>query len=152
MWSNASATLSLWITFPLKSPQEKSSVFWAPMAQGNQRPFACSAVFSDPLRVKDGCTDWIWSPSRSRIKSSLGYMSQRFSLYDDLRVEENMAFFGGIYGLDSSACETRIREVLALIGLTERRQLSHPGTPHRSQAAPGPGVRAVAPAPHHLPR
>jgi len=56
-----------------------------------------------------------------RIKSSLGYMSQRFSLYDDLRVEENMAFFGGIYGLDSSECETRIREVLALIGLTERR-------------------------------
>ena len=56
-----------------------------------------------------------------KIKSSLGYMSQRFSLYDDLRVEENMAFFGGIYGLDSSACETRIREVLTLIGLTERR-------------------------------
>ena len=34
------------------------------------------------------------------IKSNLGYMSQRFSLYDDLRVEENMRFFGGIYGLD----------------------------------------------------
>jgi ABC-2 type transport system ATP-binding protein len=57
-----------------------------------------------------------------KIKSSLGYMSQRFSLYDDLRVEENMAFFGGIYGLDSSVCETRIQEVLALIGLTERRR------------------------------
>jgi len=57
-----------------------------------------------------------------QIKSSLGYMSQRFSLYDDLQVEENMAFFGGIYGLDSAACETRIREVLALIGLTERRR------------------------------
>jgi len=57
-----------------------------------------------------------------QIKSSLGYMSQRFSLYDDLRVEENMAFFGGIYGLDSSACEKRIQEVLALIGLTERRR------------------------------
>jgi len=57
-----------------------------------------------------------------QIKSRLGYMSQRFSLYDDLRVEENMAFFGGIYGLDSSACETRIREVLGLIGLEERRR------------------------------
>jgi ABC-2 type transport system ATP-binding protein len=57
-----------------------------------------------------------------QIKSSLGYMSQRFSLYDDLRVEENMAFFGGIYGLDSSACETRIQEVLALISLTDRRK------------------------------
>ncbi|MCU0595091.1 MAG: ABC transporter ATP-binding protein [Desulfobacterota bacterium] len=57
-----------------------------------------------------------------QIKSRLGYMSQRFSLYDDLRVEENMSFFGGIYGLDSSACETRIREVLALIGLEDRRR------------------------------
>jgi ABC-2 type transport system ATP-binding protein len=57
-----------------------------------------------------------------QIKSNLGYMSQRFSLYDDLRVEENMAFFGGIYGLDSSACETRILEVLSLIGLEERRR------------------------------
>ncbi|MBS1237938.1 MAG: transporter related, partial [Deltaproteobacteria bacterium] len=57
-----------------------------------------------------------------QIKSSLGYMSQRFSLYDDLRVEENMAFFGGIYGLDSSASEKRIQEVLALKGLTERRR------------------------------
>ena len=57
-----------------------------------------------------------------QIKSSLGYMSQRFSLYDDLRVEENMAFFGGIYGLDSSACENRIQEVLALIGLKDRRR------------------------------
>ena len=56
------------------------------------------------------------------IKAGLGYMSQRFSLYDDLRVEENMAFFGGIYGLDSAACETRLREVLALTGLADRRR------------------------------
>jgi ABC-2 type transport system ATP-binding protein len=56
------------------------------------------------------------------IKTILGYMSQRFSLYDDLRVEENMRFFGGIYGLDSRTCEKRTREVLALTGLTERRK------------------------------
>jgi len=55
------------------------------------------------------------------IKARLGYMSQRFSLYSDLRVEENMHFFGGIYGLDSSACEKRTEEVLGLIGLTDRR-------------------------------
>ncbi len=62
-----------------------------------------------------------------QIKSNLGYMSQRFSLYDDLRVEENMAFFGGIYGLDSSACETRIREVLC------------PDRPRRKDADLSPG-------------
>lgn len=56
-----------------------------------------------------------------RIKANLGYMSQRFSLYDELRVEENMEFFGGIYGLDSSRCKKRIEEVLGLISLQERR-------------------------------
>jgi ABC-2 type transport system ATP-binding protein len=56
-----------------------------------------------------------------RIKANLGYMSQRFSLYDELRVEENMRFFGGIYGLKSSRCKERIEEVLDLISLRERR-------------------------------
>jgi ABC-2 type transport system ATP-binding protein len=57
-----------------------------------------------------------------KIKASLGYMSQRFSLYDDLRVEENMQLFGGIYGLDSRRCRQRREEVLDLIGLKERRR------------------------------
>jgi ABC-2 type transport system ATP-binding protein len=56
------------------------------------------------------------------IKAKLGYMSQRFSLYDDLRVEENMAFFGGIYGLAGQTCQKRSEEVLSLTGLTERRR------------------------------
>jgi ABC-2 type transport system ATP-binding protein len=56
-----------------------------------------------------------------KIKASLGYMSQRFSLYDDLRVEENLWLFGGIYGLDSSRCKSRMEEVLELISLGERR-------------------------------
>ena len=56
-----------------------------------------------------------------QIKAILGYMSQRFSLYDDLRVEENMSFFGGIYGLDSSLSRKRIEEVLRLTGLIDRR-------------------------------
>ncbi|MBN1105633.1 MAG: ABC transporter ATP-binding protein [Deltaproteobacteria bacterium] len=57
-----------------------------------------------------------------KIKAGLGYMSQRFSLYDDLRVEENMHFFGGIYGLDSTTCRSRSQEVLDLIGLADRRE------------------------------
>jgi len=56
-----------------------------------------------------------------RIKANLGYMSQRFSLYDDLRVEENMRLFGGIYGLDSLRCKKRMEEVLDLISLRNRR-------------------------------
>lgn len=55
------------------------------------------------------------------IKAHLGYMSQRFSLYPDLRVEENLSFFGGIYGLENSVRKQRIEEVLAIIGLEDRR-------------------------------
>ncbi len=56
------------------------------------------------------------------IKARLGYMSQRFSLYGDLKVEENMRLFGGIYGLGGKAMEKRIEEVLAIIGLKDRRR------------------------------
>jgi ABC-2 type transport system ATP-binding protein len=55
------------------------------------------------------------------IKANLGYMSQRFSLYDDLKVEENMRLFGGIYGLGASILKKRIEEVIDLISLRERR-------------------------------
>jgi len=57
-----------------------------------------------------------------QIKANLGYMSQRFSLYEDLRVEENLRFFGSIYGLDAGTCTKRINEILVLTDLEERRR------------------------------
>jgi len=54
-----------------------------------------------------------------RVKRAIGYMSQKFSLYLDLRAAENLAFFGGAYGLHGSRLRRRIREVLDLVGLTE---------------------------------
>jgi ABC-2 type transport system ATP-binding protein len=56
-----------------------------------------------------------------QIKSHIGYMSQRFSLYDDLTAAENLDFFGGVYGLSASRLKERITEVLTLVGLEERR-------------------------------
>jgi ABC-2 type transport system ATP-binding protein len=56
------------------------------------------------------------------IKNRIGYMSQRFSLYDDLRVEENLNFFGGIYGLEAEVRRERVRETLDRISLTGRRR------------------------------
>lgn len=51
------------------------------------------------------------------IKSRIGYMSQRFSLYDDLTVDQNLDFFGGVYGLSRRKLEARKREALAEIEL-----------------------------------
>ena len=52
-----------------------------------------------------------------RIKESIGYMSQRFSLYNDLTVEENLAFYGRIYRLSPPRLRERMDEVMALTGL-----------------------------------
>ncbi len=55
------------------------------------------------------------------IKQSIGYVSQKFSLYGDLNVIENLTFFGQIYGLSGPALDNRIEEVLALTGLGQYR-------------------------------
>ena len=43
----------------------------------------------------------------SQVRSRIGYMSQRFSLYDDLTVRENIALYGGIYGLSDAIIDER---------------------------------------------
>lgn len=55
------------------------------------------------------------------IKKNIGYMSQKFSLYDDLTVEENIAFFGGIYGVTGKRLEKRRKWVLDMAGLKEKK-------------------------------
>jgi ABC-2 type transport system ATP-binding protein len=56
-----------------------------------------------------------------KIKTRIGYMTQRFSLYEDLTVEENMRFYAGIYGVSRARRRPRIDQVLGESGLTERR-------------------------------
>jgi len=54
------------------------------------------------------------------VKRRIGYMSQKFSLYDDLTVEENIAFFGGVYGLTRDRIGRRMSWVLDMAGLKGR--------------------------------
>jgi ABC-2 type transport system ATP-binding protein len=54
------------------------------------------------------------------VKRRIGYMSQRFSLYEKLTVDQNITFFGGIYGLDGHRLEARRAFVLDMAGLRGR--------------------------------
>jgi len=51
------------------------------------------------------------------IKKNIGYMSQKFALYDDLTVKENITFFGGIYGLSRSKIKEKRCELVEELGL-----------------------------------
>jgi ABC-2 type transport system ATP-binding protein len=57
-----------------------------------------------------------------QIKKSIGYMSQKFSLYDDLTIEENIRFYGGVYGLSRSQLRKKTDEVIETVGLADVRK------------------------------
>jgi ABC-type multidrug transport system ATPase subunit len=54
------------------------------------------------------------------VKKRIGYMSQRFSLYEDLTVEENIDFYAAIYGLTTADLDIRRNSVIDLVGLQSR--------------------------------
>lgn len=56
-----------------------------------------------------------------QIKKNIGYMSQKFSLYEDLTVIENIRFFGGIYGLSNSMLRDKGEKLLAALDLQSQR-------------------------------
>lgn len=56
------------------------------------------------------------------IKKNIGYMSQKFSLYDDLTPDENIRFYGGVYGLDDEKLRDKKEELIRTVGLESFRK------------------------------
>lgn len=54
-----------------------------------------------------------------QIKKQIGYMSQKFSLYEDLTVRENIRLYGGIYGLSNEAIKRESDELIEMLGMEE---------------------------------
>lgn len=61
------------------------------------------------------------STQPEQVKRRIGYMSQRFSLYEDLTVTENIRFFGGVYGLSDQEIRERADELISELGMEQMR-------------------------------
>ena len=75
----------------------------------------------DPSGGKGSVVGFDIARDSERIKERIGYMTQRFSLYEDLTVAENLRFYAGIYGLRGAARAKRIDAAIATAGLGDRR-------------------------------
>lgn len=56
------------------------------------------------------------------VKQSIGYMSQKFSLYGDLKVWENIRLFGGIYGIPEKLLNPKTEELLTVLNMEDKRE------------------------------
>ena len=86
------------VSFEVRSAA-RSSATWAPTAPASRPPSACCAGCSRPTAGRASVAGHDVAGDPEGVKASIGYMSQKFSLYLDLSVCENLDFFGGAYGL-----------------------------------------------------
>ena len=86
------------------------------------------------------------------VKRRIGYMSQRFSLYETLTVDQNIAFFGGVYGLSGDRLAARRDFVLDMAGLRGRERDADAIARRRLAAAPRARLRDSPRAAHRLSR
>lgn len=76
----------------------------------------------DPTGGRGSVVGFDIAKDAERIKERIGYMTQRFSLYEDLSVVENLRFYAGIYGVPWGERRARVDAVLERTGLTGRRK------------------------------
>jgi ABC-2 type transport system ATP-binding protein len=74
---------------------------------------------SYPTSGKISIADFDVYTQRDEIKKRIGYMSQKFSLYEDLTIRENIRFYGGIYGMRANEIKKKTASLIDELALTE---------------------------------
>ncbi|MDD4149835.1 MAG: ABC transporter ATP-binding protein [Bacteroidales bacterium] len=105
------------LTFTVK----KSEIFGFLGANGAGKTTAikilCGILF--PTSGKVSVAGFDIYKERDKIKENIGYMSQGFSLYEDLTVKENIEFYAGIYGVKRKVIKTRLNELVEKLGIAD---------------------------------
>jgi ABC-2 type transport system ATP-binding protein len=105
------------ITFEVK----KGEIFGFLGANGAGKTTAMKMLIgiSNPTSGKATVANFDVFTHAEDIKKNIGYMSQKFALYDDLSVKENITFFGGIYGLSRTQIKEKTAQLIEELGLQE---------------------------------
>ncbi|MCK9321585.1 MAG: ABC transporter ATP-binding protein [Bacteroidales bacterium] len=105
------------LTFTVK----KSEIFGFLGANGAGKTTAikilCGILF--PTSGKVSVAGFDIYKERNKIKENIGYMSQGFSLYEDLTVKENIEFYAGIYGVKRKVIKTRLNELVEKLDIAD---------------------------------
>ncbi|MBZ9778462.1 ABC transporter ATP-binding protein [Psychroflexus salinarum] len=98
---------------------EKGEIFGFLGANGAGKTTAMKMLIgiSKPTAGDAMVANYKVSTQADLVKKNIGYMSQKFALYDDLNIKENIQFFGGIYGLNAKTLQQKYQQVVENLGL-----------------------------------
>jgi ABC-2 type transport system ATP-binding protein len=106
----------------LQVPKGEIFGFLGPNGAGKSTTIRMLCGLLTPTSGRGSVNGFDVAAQPEEIRRSIGYMSQKFSLYDDLTVEENIDFFTGIYGVPRDRRDQRKSYVLEMANLAERRR------------------------------
>lgn len=104
-------------------PQGKVYGFLGPNGSGKSTTIRLLCGLLSPSAGRAVVLGQELGANNDAIRGSLGYMSQKFSLYDDLTVQENLAFYASLYGLSARERQARSAEMVEMAGLSGRENV-----------------------------